>query len=150
MWRQQQRGSRRRPRTRGQALVEFAIILPVFILVLSGILDFGFMLYSRMTVISAAREGARAGATADPTTVDSVARGAVSNAATGLVAASITVTISCIDQAPPATCTWLGATPTGAAGDAVKVTVTYPYKSFFPLLFGSTFNLGSTVQMVHE
>ncbi len=35
-------------------------MLPVFLLILSGLLDFGFMLYSRMTVISAAREGARA------------------------------------------------------------------------------------------
>ena len=53
------RRSRRGSRTRGQSLVEFAVVLPVFLLILSGILDFGFLLYSRMTVISATREGAR-------------------------------------------------------------------------------------------
>lgn len=125
------------------------MVLPVFILVLSGVLDFGFMLYSRMTVISSAREGARAGTTADPTTVDSVVRGAASSAASGIAASSITVTIACVPATAPS-CTWSGASPTGKTGDSIKVTVTYPYKSFFPLLFGSTFSLGSTVQMVHE
>ena len=51
---------RRSSRKRGQAMVEFALVIPIFMLVLSGILDFGFMLYSRMTVINSAREGARA------------------------------------------------------------------------------------------
>ena len=32
---------RRRKRTRGQALVEFALVIPIFLLVLCGILDFG-------------------------------------------------------------------------------------------------------------
>ncbi|MGZ6314992.1 MAG: TadE family protein, partial [Candidatus Limnocylindrales bacterium] len=48
---------RRSTRKRGQALVEFAMVIPIFLLVLSGICDFGFMLYSRMSVINAAREG---------------------------------------------------------------------------------------------
>ena len=51
---------RRSNRKRGQALVEFALIFPMFMLVLSGILDFGFALYSRMSVINASREGAHA------------------------------------------------------------------------------------------
>ena len=51
---------RRRRRTRGQALVEFALVLPVFLLLLCGVLDFGFMLFNQMTLGSAAREGARA------------------------------------------------------------------------------------------
>ena len=59
------RRSRRGSRTRAQALVEFAVVLPVFLLILAGILDFGFILYSRMTVINAARDGARIGTTHD-------------------------------------------------------------------------------------
>jgi hypothetical protein len=32
----------------------------------------------------------------------------------------------------------------------VRVSVTYSYHTFFPLFFGASFNLGSTVQMVIE
>jgi len=34
------------------------------------------------------------------------------------------------------------------AGDSVSVTVHYTYHTFFPLLFGTSFDLSSTVQMV--
>ena len=55
-------------------MVEFALVIPVFLLVLCGILDFGFMLFSRMTVINAAREAARAAAiVTDRTTIPSTA-----------------------------------------------------------------------------
>ena len=73
-------------------MVEFALVLPLFLLILAGILDFGFLLYSRMTVINAAREGARTSITAsDPTTIPSVARGAAQNAASGIGGAGVTV-----------------------------------------------------------
>jgi Flp pilus assembly protein TadG len=143
------RRSRRR-RTRGQALVEFAIVLPAFLLVLSGILDFGFLLYSRMTIISAAREGARQAIIAsDPTTIPSVAKGKVMSVSTGLVSSDIGVTTSCIAIATSGSCSF--ATTTGSqAGDGVAVNVTYTYHTFFPLLFGKTIDLSSKVQMVRE
>lgn len=52
---------RRRDRRseRGQALVEFALILPLFVLLLVGILDFGRAIYAYNTVNNAARQGAR-------------------------------------------------------------------------------------------
>ena len=66
-------------------MVEFALVLPVFILILAGILDFGFLLYSRMTVINASREGARAAVTvSDGTTVPAVATGAATAVASSL------------------------------------------------------------------
>jgi Flp pilus assembly protein TadG len=46
---------------KGQALVEFAIILPIVILVLMAILEFGIMLNTYLKIENAAREGARAG-----------------------------------------------------------------------------------------
>lgn len=49
----------RRPEPRGQTLVEFAIILPVFILVLLGIFDLGRAIYAFNTVNNAAREAGR-------------------------------------------------------------------------------------------
>lgn len=46
---------------KGQALVEFALILPILLLVVMGILQFGMMLNSYLAISNAAREGARAG-----------------------------------------------------------------------------------------
>ena len=44
---------------RGQSLVEFALILPVFILLLVGIFDLGRAVYAYNTINNAARQGAR-------------------------------------------------------------------------------------------
>ena len=66
-------------------MVEFALIFPVFMLILAGILDFGFMLYSRMNVINAAREGARAAVTAaDKTTIPSLVDNTVVSVSSGV------------------------------------------------------------------
>lgn len=139
-------------RGRGQALTEFALVIPVFLLVLSGILDFGFMLYSRMTVINAAREGARAAVQAsDSTTAPSVAQGRAISAAAqaGLGLAASNVTISCVNTKTVGSCSFATST-SSQPGDSVSVGVTYAYRSFFPLLFGSQFTMTSTVQMVLE
>lgn len=45
----------------GGAAVEFGIILPLFILVLFGIIEFGLLLYNQQVITNACREGARAG-----------------------------------------------------------------------------------------
>ena len=47
------------PRARGQGLVEFALVFPVFILLLFGIFDLGRAVYAYNTIGDAAREGAR-------------------------------------------------------------------------------------------
>lgn len=47
---------------RGQSLVEFAVIVPVFMLILIGLLEFGLMLNHHLTLQYATREGARTGA----------------------------------------------------------------------------------------
>lgn len=47
-----------RGRTRGQALAEFAIVLPVFLLLLLLAADFGRLFYSYISVTNAARESA--------------------------------------------------------------------------------------------
>lgn len=46
---------------KGQALVEFAIILPILLIILMGIIEFGMMMNSYLTIQNAAREGARLG-----------------------------------------------------------------------------------------
>ena len=49
---------RHRHRTRGQALVEFVIVLPVMLLILLVAVDFGRLFFSYIAVNNAAREGA--------------------------------------------------------------------------------------------
>ncbi|MDA8238577.1 MAG: pilus assembly protein [Chloroflexi bacterium] len=46
---------------RGQALVEFTMLVPVFTLVLLGMLEFGFVFDHTLTIRYASREGARVG-----------------------------------------------------------------------------------------
>jgi Flp pilus assembly protein TadG len=52
--------ARRRPRrVFGQALAEFALVAPIFFLMLFGIIDFGRYVYYVQVLNNAAREGAR-------------------------------------------------------------------------------------------
>lgn len=47
---------------RGQSLVEFSMLVPVFLLILLGLLEFGFVFDQQMTLAYGTREGARNGA----------------------------------------------------------------------------------------
>ena len=56
------RGARtmtRRDKPRGQAMVEFALVIPVFILLLVGMFDLGRVVWVNDTLATAAREAAR-------------------------------------------------------------------------------------------
>lgn len=55
----------------GQALVEFTMILPIFLVLMFGLVDFGRAFYTWLLVTNAAREGARVAAVqADTSAVD--------------------------------------------------------------------------------
>jgi Flp pilus assembly protein TadG len=150
---------RRANRKRGQAVVEFALVIPLFMLILSGIMDFGVGLFQRMTIINAAREGARAAVMVPKVTgtttvslidVQNAAWGASTSAAAqgGVSITNSNVAITCLQTSvsitSPATISCDGAT----SQDSVRVSVSYTYHTFFPLLFGASFGLGATVQMV--
>jgi Flp pilus assembly protein TadG len=53
---------RRARQDRGAAAVEFALVLPVLLLIIFGIIDFGRMLYTQITLTQAAQASARAAA----------------------------------------------------------------------------------------
>jgi Flp pilus assembly protein TadG len=132
----------RRDRSRGQSLVEFAVVFPIFILVLFGVIEFGFMLYSQMTVSNAAREAARVSVVdPDPCSIQDLANATARAAASGLNATYLTVTGAVASTGSPANCT------TAKQGDSVTVTVQYTYHTFFPLFFGATFSQSQKVQM---
>jgi len=46
-------------RPRGQALVEFALVLPIFLIMLMAVVDIGRAIWAQNSVAAAAREGAR-------------------------------------------------------------------------------------------
>ncbi len=46
-------------RENGQSAVEFALVLPILLILLCGIIDFGWVYYNQITLNNAAREGAR-------------------------------------------------------------------------------------------
>ena len=51
----------RRLNERGAVAAEFALLLPVLLTILFGIIEFGMIMYGREVVTNASREGARAG-----------------------------------------------------------------------------------------
>ena len=59
IWRTRARNSRRQ---RGQATVELALVLPVYMLLLLGMLEFGLAFDHLLSISYASREGARVGA----------------------------------------------------------------------------------------
>jgi Flp pilus assembly protein TadG len=82
----------------GAAAVEFALVLIPLLLIIFGMVDFGYAYYTKITVSNAAHEGARASALGDSSTevttrVDSIISGAaVSNPACGQVTVTKTLT----------------------------------------------------------
>lgn len=86
---------------RGAAAVEFAIILPVLITIVMGIMDFGFAFFVQSTAAGAAREGVREFA------INNNA-GAARNTATGLMPGGVPGVSAAV---APASCT-AGATAT--------------------------------------
>lgn len=117
----------RRRDERGAAAVEFAIVVPVLLLLVVGIAEFG-RAYSTAAVLSgAAREGARTMALQNST---SAARTAAQGAATGLTLSSSQIAIS------PSACPAAGSGTT----TLMTVTITYPMP-FLSGVFGSSVTL---------
>ena len=117
---------------RGQSLVEFALILPIFILILMGLFDAGRAIYAYNTVSNSARAGVRT-AIVD----QNLARikDAAKDKAAGLDLTDADVTAS--------VCTTLGC--------PLTVTVVYAYTPVTPIV-GDLFNpqISSTASMPME
>lgn len=131
---------------RGQSLVEFALVLPLFLLLVAAMVDFGMGIYSNITVLNAAREGARASITSpgDTTLVEDRVRAM----ATGLNQSDLTVNTTCQRPAAPPATTWGACTGTAfQSGDAVVVDVNYTYRMIWPLAFGNQIPMASQVRM---
>lgn len=50
---------KRHKNEKGQAMVEFALLLPILLILLLGIIDFGWLFYNQLALNNSCREGAR-------------------------------------------------------------------------------------------
>ena len=115
----------------GQALVEFAIILPVLILIIAGIIEFGMMLNSYLTIQNASREGARYGIMgANDTEIIQVVR----NSSPNLDGSKLSIEITPGDASRK-------------SGDTINVKVIYDYDLIVPIISNL---LGNTVELKSE
>ncbi|MDP9379296.1 MAG: pilus assembly protein [Chloroflexota bacterium] len=119
---------------RGQALAEFALLLPMMCLLTFTMLDFGRVFYFQEAIANAAREGARYGATTKTATSgDIIAR--AQNEASGISPLNVTPVIQ-------------------ATGEKyVHVTVTYQFDLLTPFteaVFGNSITLTAKSKMRAE
>lgn len=116
---------------RGQALLEFALILPLIVLIILGTFDLGTAVYANTVISNAAREGARTGII--PGSSDAQVRSAVIGTAIGIPLQNSNI--------PPIT-----RDPTAGT---ITVRVVYPIQPFTPLIgkfFGPSGTLTLTAQ----
>ncbi len=157
MWRRGALGHARTSKANGQSLVEFAMVIPVFLMILFAIFDFGFMAFSRLTLINATREGAHAATVQSDNSLaidenlDSPG-GPIRANAPGIVQAGLTITTTCVPGTGLSACDFTGGNGTRDAqtGDSVRVSTSYLYPSFFGRFLGTTVNLTTDVRMVLE
>jgi Flp pilus assembly protein TadG len=149
--------TRKKQRAHGQSLAEFAIVIPIFLLILFGIFEFAMIGYSRITLVNATREGVRAAVVLGDNTVAidenlNSDGGPIRANATALVNANLTVTVTCQPATGASACDYTpgNATRDAEAGDTVVVTTSYLYNSLFGRFVGQTVNLGTTLSTVIE
>jgi hypothetical protein len=112
----------------GQALVEFALVLPILLLLMVGLIDFGVIMHAQIVVTNAAWEGARAGATiVNPAEGDAEIIGAVHRSAYGLDESKLIIDIDPEQDEPPRSQPFPA--PRGAP---LMVTVSYTIQLSFP------------------
>jgi Flp pilus assembly protein TadG len=102
---------------KGQSLVEFALVLPLLVLLLFGIIDFGRIFHAYLTLDHAGREAARIASIGKNDT--DVRQAAVDDAI------SIGLTEGRVDVSP---------TGTRTSGTKVSITITYPIDFLTPVI----------------
>lgn len=129
----------------GQALLEFALILPFLTLAILGIFDLGWVIYANNTLANAAREGARMAIIMPKNDTDWTNRQAAIRNHVRESAQGLGLTDSQIDITP---------FPNLKFGNPVTVTVTYTYTPITPvigtILAGNGLSLKASSAMILE
>jgi Flp pilus assembly protein TadG len=107
---------------KGVAAIEFAIVLPLLMMIVFGIIEFGLLMYDKQVITNASREGARIGIS-DVVVSDAEIEAVVAN-----YVANNLITFGSTPTPPVTTIDPDEATRTGMDfGEDVTVTVTYDY-----------------------
>jgi hypothetical protein len=120
---------RRRP---GQALLEFALVVPILLILVLGVIDFGRAWHAYQVVTDAAREGARLAVVAkDPPAsladVEAAVRDALARRNLPSGGATTAVTVGLVQPAPPAPpISW-----PGKKGDPAQVRIDQEFQFLF-------------------
>lgn len=137
---------------RGQSMVEFALIVPVFVLILIGLLDVGRAVYASNAINNAARQAARL-AIVDQTPQHIRARAAAAAVGVGITEASVVVDFRKVETPDDeGSCDAFvadgnpDATTVGFSRCLAVVTVPYTYQAATPLLG----NLIGDIDMIGE
>jgi Flp pilus assembly protein TadG len=145
------RGSR--PRSRGQALVEFALAIPLFFLVFLGVAEGGYYVVATTIVSHATQEGARYGVLDSTMNRDDI-RTRVQNRAlpvVALTATAITVHLDATNNAND--CSPCNNTQYNArqAGDRLQVRTTYTHTPLVGYVFpGLSFPANARSELLVE
>ena len=112
---------------RGQSLVEFSLILPILLILVFGIIDFGLGMRSYISLANSVREGARFAAVGNPAGVPSDCDGVTNDTVYGRLCV-VTGGLDLNELAPSVTY------PEGIGpGNSVVVAAAYDYHFITPL-----------------
>jgi Flp pilus assembly protein TadG len=136
----------RRQAQQGAAAVEFALVLPILLLVFFGMVELSLALYDKAILTNASREGARAGIVlSSPKMTDAQIRAVVLNYTNGSLISLGTTTAPTVtvEQSTPAN-----------FPNPLRVTVSYTYKGLgvgtMLGALGAPIVLTSSTSMVNE
>jgi Flp pilus assembly protein TadG len=121
-----------------QSLVEFGLILPIFLILVFGIIDFGMGLRAYITVAQATREGARYGIVGNqPGTFTSGGSGHCNGSTTTSIVGKVCSTINGLDltdiQSVTVSCPDTGTNAPCSPGDPIEVRAEYRYHYITPM-----------------
>ena len=127
-----------RRREEAQSLAEFALILPIFLILVFGIIDFGMGLRAYITVAQATREGARYGAVGNQAgTFTAGGAGDCSGSVETNIVGKVCATMNGLDlgdvQDVSVSCPDTGTTPPCPPGDPIEVSAEFRYHYITPV-----------------
>jgi Flp pilus assembly protein TadG len=129
-------------RQRGAQAVEFALVLPFFLVLLMLTVDLGFLMLNKAVITNASREAARAGSllTATAWSPSDVAAVACNYAKSALISTSQgSRTVSCSGTADPViVVSNLNGNLSPKMGDPIRVQMTYAYQGLLKSLWGTS------------
>ena len=125
-------------RKHGQALAEFALVLPIFLIILFAIIDVGRFVYTANTLSNSAREAARIGSVGvRPTECGGMSRQAciqrIARDRSWAIPGTITTTVTC-ERVALGGGTSVVATSSCRSGDLLRVRTAVPFTVMTPVV----------------